>query len=56
MGGREAGTIGNYKGTAYLAAEAAKLGLVPAGDSGTYFQEIHVTSARFQGVLRQIGM
>ena len=49
MMGREAGTIGNAKGTAYLAAEAARLGLEPAGDSGTYFQEIGVTSTRFAG-------
>lgn len=49
MGGREAGTIGNFKGTAYLAAEAKRIGLEPAGDSGTYFQEIHATSQRFPG-------
>jgi peptidase M28-like protein len=40
MMGREAGTLGNVKGTNYLAAEVKKLGLVPAGDSGTYFQTI----------------
>jgi hypothetical protein len=38
MLGREAGTLGNVKGTNYIAAEAAKLGLRPAGDSGTFFQ------------------
>jgi hypothetical protein len=47
MMGREAGTIGNYKATAYLAAEAARLGLEPAGDNGTYFQSIRSTSPRF---------
>jgi hypothetical protein len=47
MLGREAGTIGNYKATAYIAAEAARLHLEPAGDSGTYFQNIHSTSTRF---------
>jgi hypothetical protein len=46
MLGREAGTIGNYKATAYIASELARLGLEPAGDNGTYFQPIHVTSAR----------
>jgi hypothetical protein len=38
MQGREAGTIGNVKGTAYIAAELKRMGLRPAGDSGTYFQ------------------
>jgi hypothetical protein len=49
MLGREAGTIGNYKATAYIAAEAARMGLEPAGDNGTYFQDIKSTSARFAG-------
>jgi hypothetical protein len=40
MMGREAGTLGNYKGTEYLAAEARRLGLVPAGENGTYFQTL----------------
>lgn len=40
MQGREAGTIGNVKGTDYLAREAAAIGLKPAGDSGTYFQTL----------------
>ncbi|HJU89573.1 MAG TPA: M28 family peptidase [Gemmatimonadaceae bacterium] len=40
MMGRQAGTEGAYKGTAYIAAELQRLGLEPAGDSGTYFQRI----------------
>jgi hypothetical protein len=40
MQGREAGTIGNVKGTDYIAAEIKKLGLLPAGENGTYFQAI----------------
>jgi hypothetical protein len=40
MQGREAGTIGNFKGTDYIASEAKKIGLIPAGDNGTYFQTI----------------
>jgi hypothetical protein len=40
MLGREAGTLGNVKGTNYIAAEVAKLGLRPAGDSGTFFQTV----------------
>jgi hypothetical protein len=38
--GREAGTIGNYKATEYIAAEAKRIGLVPAGENGTYFQTL----------------
>jgi hypothetical protein len=38
MQGREAGTIGNVKGTAYIASELKRRGLKPAGDSGSYFQ------------------
>jgi hypothetical protein len=40
MQGRKAGTPGNVKATAYLAAEARRIGLEPAGDSGGYFQTI----------------
>src|SRR5580704_16754684 len=40
MQGRDHGSRGNAKGTAYLAAEARRIGLTPAGDSGTYFQNI----------------
>lgn len=49
MMGRETGTVGNMKATAYLAAEAARMGLEPAGESGTYFQDMRATSARFVG-------
>lgn len=38
MQGRQIGRVGNMKGTVYIAAEARKLGLVPAGNNGTYFQ------------------
>ncbi|MFL5563332.1 MAG: hypothetical protein ACJ79K_17845, partial [Gemmatimonadaceae bacterium] len=40
MMGREAGTLGNVKGTDYIAAEVKKMGLVPAGEDGGYFQTI----------------
>ncbi|HEX7981339.1 MAG TPA: M28 family peptidase [Gemmatimonadaceae bacterium] len=40
MMGREAGTVGALKGTAYIAAEVKRLGLKPAGDSGSYFQNV----------------
>ena len=40
MLGRETGTEGNVRGTNYLAAEAKRIGLVPAGENGTYFQTL----------------
>lgn len=40
MQGREAGTIGNVKGTDYIASELKRIGLEPAGDDGTYFQTV----------------
>jgi hypothetical protein len=40
MMGRQAGTENNLKGTAYIAGELRRLGLAPAGDSGTYFQNV----------------
>jgi hypothetical protein len=43
MMGREAGQIGNNKGTAYIARELKRLGIEPAGDNGTYFQNMPAT-------------
>ena len=40
MTGRRIGELGNYKGTEYIAREFKRLGLKPAGDNGTYFQEL----------------
>src|SRR5579871_6813114 len=40
MLGRRIGEPGNYKGTEYIAREFKRLGLKPAGDSGTYFQNM----------------
>jgi hypothetical protein len=45
--GREAGTIGHMKATAYIADQVRQLGLVPAGDNGTYFQNVPFISRRF---------
>ena len=47
MQGRETGTIGDVKATDYIAAEARRLGLVPAGDSGTYFQALPLKTRTF---------
>lgn len=40
MLGRRVGELGNYKATTYIAAEFKRLGLKPAGDNGTYFQQL----------------
>jgi hypothetical protein len=42
MQGRQTGSAGNAKATAYIAAEVRRLGLEPAGDSGGYFQNVPV--------------
>jgi len=40
MQGRRIGEPGNLKGTIYIANEFNRLGLKPAGDNGTYFQDL----------------
>jgi hypothetical protein len=44
MAGRQTGTPGNVKGNAYIVAELTRLGLRPAGDSGTFLQRVPLTS------------
>ena len=40
MQGRRIGELGNFKTTTYIESEFKRLGLKPAGDSGTYFQNL----------------
>ena len=40
MMGRETGSEGAFKASAYVASEFRRLGLEPAGDNGTYFQAV----------------
>jgi hypothetical protein len=47
MMGREAGTEGALKGTAYIERELRHMGLEPAGDNGTYFQNVPFIARRF---------
>ncbi|MDA1080703.1 MAG: M28 family peptidase [Gemmatimonadetes bacterium] len=47
MQGRQYGRVGNMKGTDYIARELARMGVEPAGDNGTYFQEMPVVQRRF---------
>src|SRR5688572_16373925 len=42
LNGRELASEENFKATEYLAAEAKRLGLVPMGENGTYFQAINM--------------
>jgi hypothetical protein len=42
MKGRLIATPGNAKGVEYIASELRRLGLQPAGDNGTFFQDIHM--------------
>jgi hypothetical protein len=44
MRGREAGTPDNIRATAYIEREVSRLGLQPAGDNGTFFQNMPVTA------------
>ncbi len=44
MQGRRTGTQGNVRGNAYIASELQRLGLRPAGDSGTFLQLLPLTS------------
>jgi len=41
MMGRQVGTRGGVMATDYIAAEFKRMGLVPAGENGSYFQDIH---------------
>ena len=47
MQGRQFGRVGNMKGTNYLASEAKKLGMLPGGDNGTYFQRLPMLQRHF---------
>jgi hypothetical protein len=44
MRGREAGTVDAIHATSYIEREVRRLGLRPAGDNGTYFQNMPVTA------------
>lgn len=52
--GRLTGTLGEKLATDYIAAFFQRLGLEPAGDNGTFFQEFHFTAGTTHGVKRKI--
>jgi Zn-dependent M28 family amino/carboxypeptidase len=45
FGGRAPATPGGERATEYLAAELKKLGLEPAGDNGTFFQQVPIVES-----------
>ncbi|MBI2795808.1 MAG: M28 family peptidase [Gemmatimonadetes bacterium] len=54
MLGRRVGEPGNFKATAYIASEFRRLGLKPAGDNGTYFQELPFGPIGVDGVTARL--
>ena len=47
MQGRLLATPGNVKAVEYIADEVKRMGLVPMGDNGTYFQAVNVVDRKF---------
>jgi Peptidase family M28 len=47
MQGRLLATAGNVKGVEYIASEVKRMGLLPMGDNGTYFQSVNVVDRKF---------
>ena len=47
MMGRRFADLGNVKATNYIAHEAARMGLKPMGDNGTYFQTVNAVTRSF---------
>ncbi len=47
MMGREAGTPWNIKAAAYVGDQVRRLGLQPAGDNGTFFQDVPLVRSTF---------
>ncbi len=47
MEGRQAGRVGNMKGTDYIAGELKRLGIEPGGENGGYFQTLPYMQRQF---------
>jgi len=47
MQGRETGTVGHLKSTAYIASELKRLAIQPGGDEGSYFQDVPMVRRAF---------
>jgi hypothetical protein len=46
MQGRLLATAGNVKGVEYIASEVQRMGLLPMGDNGTYFQSVNLVDRK----------
>jgi hypothetical protein len=47
MQGRDAGTIGNVRGTEYIVRELTRLGVTPAGENGGYYQDVPLRTSAY---------
>ncbi len=47
MLGRDAGTIGNVRGTEYIVRELTRLGLTPMGEHGSYYQDVPLRTTSY---------
>ena len=56
MSGRRIGEPGNYKGTDYIAREFKRFGLKPAGDNGTYFQNMPFGPMHFDSASSKLAL
>jgi Peptidase family M28 len=56
MQGRRIGEIGNTKGTEYIAREFQRLGLKPAGENGSYFQELPFGSIGYDSTASRLSI
>ena len=54
MQGRLLATAGNVKGVEYIANEVKRMGLVPRGDNGTYFQAVNVIDRKYDPATRLV--
>jgi hypothetical protein len=54
MQGRLLATAGNVKGVEYIASEVKRMGLVPMGDDGTYFQAVDVIDRKYDPATRLV--
>jgi hypothetical protein len=54
MQGRLLATAGNVKGVEYIANEVKRMGLVPMGDNGTYFQAVDVVDRKYDPATRLV--
>src|ERR1700730_1972557 len=54
MQGRLLATAGNVKGVEYIANEVRRMGLVPMGDNGTYFQAVNLVDRKYDPTTRLV--